>query len=200
MQATTQTGGVARRLALALTMASAVAVMVAACGSGGGSGTGGASTAAAPSSSASAGGSGGGTAAGVPDPCKVVTATDATQLTGKTLTQTGNSTLTPNSANCIYSAGATTVTVTVAQLPGATPAKADAYYRQAVGQFSHAPGVTLTHPGIGDKSLAGTASLGGFRESAIAFLKGTVYVSILTTSNASQGALKSLAVTALGRV
>ena len=60
--------------------------------------------------------------------------------------------------------------------------------------------MTLTHPGIGDKSLAGSASLGGFRESAIAFLKGTVYVSILTTSNASQGALKSLAVTALGRV
>lgn len=130
----------------------------------------------------------------------MVTVTDATQLTGKTLTQTGNSTLTPNSANCIYSAGATTVTVTVAHLPGATPAAAEAYYRQAVGQFSHAPGVTLTHPGIGDKSLAGSASLGGFRESAIAFLKGTVYVSILTTSNASQGALKSLAVTALGRV
>ena len=128
------------------------------------------------------------------------TAADAAQLTGKTLKQTGDSKLTPSSGVCTYSADGISVIVTVAQMPSSAPAQAQAYYQQAVAKFSHMPGVTLTHPGIGDKSLAGTLSLGGFRDSAIAFLKGTVYVSIQTTSNASPAALKALAMTALGRV
>jgi hypothetical protein len=206
MHANSRAGAAARRLTLGLTMAGALAVTVAACSSGGGTGSGtpgGGATAApvAPAASSPAtGGGGSGTAAGAPDPCKVVTAADAAQLTGTTLKQTGDTKATRNVGICAYSAGATAVIVTVAQLPGATTARAQAYYQQAVTKLSHAPGVTLTHPGIGDKSLAGTVSLGGFRDSAIAFLKGTVYVSIQTTSNASPAALKALAVTALGRV
>lgn len=204
MQTITGVGGVARRLALGLATASVLAVAAAACSSGSGTAGGGSTAAPLPSAAsspaASGGGSGSGPAAGAPDPCQVVTAADAAQLAGQTLKQTGNSRPTPNSGICVYSAGGASVIVTVAQLPGSTPAQAQAYYQQAVAKFSHLPGVTLTHPGVGDKSLQGTVSMGGFKDSAIAFLKGTVYVSIQTTSNASGAALRALAMTALGRV
>ena len=205
MQANTWLGGGAGRLALGLATASVLAVLAAACSSGGGGSTttGGGSTTPAPAASSpatSGGGSGSGTAAGAPDPCQVVTAADAAKLTGKTLKQTADAQLTQGSRHCVYVGGGTSVTVTVAHVPGATAAQAQAYYEQAVSQFSQVPGATLTHPGIGDKSLAGTLDAGGFSESAIAFLKGAVYVSILVTSKISPAALKALAVTALGRV
>jgi hypothetical protein len=199
MQAITPAGGVARRLALGLVTAGAVAVMAAACSNGSGT-AGGGSTAISLPSAASSPATGGGGSGGGPDPCQVVTAGDASQLAGQTLKQTGNSRPTPNEGICVYSAAGTSVIVTVAQLPGSAPAQAQAYYQQAVAKFSHMPGVTLTHPGVGDKSLQGTFSAGGFKDSAIAFLKGTVYVSIQTTSNASSAALRALAMTALGRV
>ena len=202
MQAQTRAGGVAHRLALGLTVASVLAVILAACSSGGSSGTGGGgSTAAAlPSAASSAATSGTGSGASAPDPCQVVTAADAAQLTGTTLKQIADNNLTANERVCTYSAGGVSVIVTVAQLPGATPAAANAYYRQAVAKFTRMPGITFSDPGIGDKSLEGTLNVGGFKDSAIAFLKSTVYVSIQTTSGASQAALKSLAMTALGRV
>lgn len=206
MQAQNRAGGGAHRLAFGLTVASVLAVILAACSSGGGSGTGGGGSTAAPlpsaaSSAATSGtGSGAGTAAGAPDPCQVVTAADAAQLTGTTLKQISDNKLTANERVCTYSAGGVSVIVTVAQLPGATPGQAETYYRQAVAKFTRMPGITFSNPGIGDKSLEGTLNVGGFKDSAIAFLKGTVYVSIQTTSGASQGALKSLAMTALGRV
>lgn len=208
MQARTRVSGVVRRLVPGLITASALAVMAAACSSGGGTGSGTAGSsattapapAAASSSAASGGGSGSTAAAGAPDPCQVVTVAEASQLTGQTLTQTGDKQVTAYERICTYSAAGVAVIVTVAALPSYTPAQAKSFYNEAVAKLSSAPGIKFSNPGLGDKSLAGTLDLGGFHDTAIAVLKGQVYLSIQTTSKASVAAVKALAVTALGRV
>ena len=104
---------------------------------------------------------------------------------------------TRNPGRFSLNAGQASLTAFVAR-PGSASA-AQVYYK-AVKKYRSIPGVVLSSPAIGDKSLDGTLSAGSFGAGAIAFLKGTVYVSIQTSAHVSLAALKALAITALGRV
>lgn len=192
-------------LALGMTLTAALAACGGSAPAGGSGNSSSTAAASAPAPSAATGGSGagaasgGGSAAGTPDPCKVVTAGDASQLTGQTLTKSGKSKAAATRI-CNYSGAGVTVIVAVARFPSVSQAQAQSSYNEAVRKFSAYPGVTLTHPGIGDKSLAGTFSAGGFTDTAIAVVKGNVYLSIQATTHVKMASLKALAVTALGRV
>lgn len=150
---------------------------------------------------AGAGSAGGGAGTGTPDPCQVVTSAEASQLAGAPLKQAHDIYNTKVVRSCLYAgSGLASVAVTTARVPGVTAANAQAYYSQAVQQFSGEPGVTLSDPHIADKSLAGSASAGSVHMKAVAFLKGQVYVSIVTLSGASLPSVESLATVAAGRV
>lgn len=187
-----------RRLVLGVTAASILAMALTGCGGGAGA-PGGASPPAAAAAASSAPAASApptaGSPGGAPDACQVVTADEASQLVGQhlKLVQDGG-------FICNYAAAGAVVTVTVRRLPYSDPAKARGDYNQAVAQFSHEPGTVLSHPGIGDQSLGGSISLAGIKMSAIAVLKGTVYLSIIARPGPGPAAMKSAATIALGRV
>ncbi|MGE5134918.1 MAG: DUF3558 family protein [Gemmatimonadota bacterium] len=191
-----------RWLALGVAAASALAVALTGCGGSSVTGTASSSAPAAPATAAAASSapaasaaSGGGSAGGALDPCQVITVAEASQLVGQTLKQASNSMLT-----CVYTAGGSLVTVTVRRMPGSSLSLAQEYYDKAVNQFGSEPGVVLTHPGVGDRSLGGSLNQGGLSMSVLAFLKGAVYVGIVAKPGPGAAAMKSIAMTALGRV
>ena len=175
-----------RWLALGATAISALAVALTGCG--GGSSAAGTRPPSAASGAAAAGSSG-----SKSDPCRVVTVAEASHLVGKTLKRVSDAKLT-----CTYSGRSSLVSVSVRRLPARS--KAENYYQQAVREFSNVQGVTVTHPGVGDKSLAGSISLSSYKLSVIVFLKGATYVAIQANPDPGAAAMKSLAMTALRRV
>jgi hypothetical protein len=170
----------------ALGVAAGSALAVALTGCSGASSV--ASVGSSPRGAAAAGAQGGNS-----DPCRTVTAAQASQLVGKTLKKVSDAKWT-----CTYTARGALVAVTVRRLPD--PARSQAYFQRAVSEFSNAQGVVISHPGIGDRSLGGSISLGGYKMSVIVFLKGATYVAIQVNPNPGTAAMKSLAAAALKRV
>ena len=182
--------GDSRWLALGVTAGSALAVALTGCSGASSIASTGPS---ARATSAAAGASGAGAQGGKNDPCQAVTAAEASHLVGKTLKKVSDAKWT-----CTYTARGSLVSVTVRRLP--SPARSQAYYQRAVSEFNHTQGVVVSHPGIGDKSLAGSISLGSYKVSVIVFLKGATYVAIQADPNPGTAAMKSLAAVALKRV
>lgn len=180
-------GGDSRRLALGAAAISALAVALAGCGGGS------SSAGTRPQSAQAASGAAAGSSSGKSDPCQVVTVAEASHLVGRKLKKVSDAKLT-----CTYTARGSLVSVSVRRLPARS--KAENYYQQAVREFSNVQGVTVTHPGVGDKSVAGSISLSSDKLSVIVFLKGATYVAIQVNPDPGAAAMKSVAMTALRRV
>ena len=184
MHGRTRTGH-SRWPALGVAAGSALAVALTGCS--------GASSVASTGSAGRGASAAAGAQGGNSDPCQAVTAAQASRLVGKTLKKVSDAKWT-----CTYTARGALVAVTVRRLPD--PARSQAYFQRAVSEFSNAQGVVISHPGIGDKSLGGSISLGGYKMSVIVFLKGATYVAIQVNPNPGTAAMKSLAAAALKRV